>query len=112
MQQAPLRGLLIVLGLLMKVAGRYSRAFRRQVTRNVVVEIGSLDGVVHHYVFNGRERSVASHQGPASQATVSLRFESAAQGFWSLLSPNAVGHIVKATLSRRAVMEGPLRPPW
>jgi hypothetical protein len=106
MKQASLRWLLAALGLLMNQAGRYSRAFRRQVTRDVVVEIGSRDGVAHHYVFDGRTRSVASRRGPATEATVSLCFESAGQGFWSLLSPNAVGHIVKATLNRRAVIEG------
>ena len=49
---------------------------------------------------------MVSVRGPADQATVSLRFEDAGQAFWWLLSPHAVGHIVKATLSRRAVIEG------
>ena len=85
--QASLRWLLAVLGVLLEQAGRYSNTFRRQVTRDVVVEITTSDGVAHHYVFTCGNRSVMSVRGPAERSTVSLWFADAGQAFWWLLSP-------------------------
>ena len=101
MKQASLRWLLAVLGVLLEQAGRHSHSFRRQVTRDVVVEITTSDGVAHHDVFTCENKSVMSVRGPAEESTVSLWFADAGQAFWWLLSPHAVGHIVKATLKRR-----------
>jgi hypothetical protein len=106
MNQAKFKTLLSSLGFLMEQASRRSPHFRSQVTRDLVVEISSGDGVAHHYVFARTGRSVVSRSGPAPQATVALQFDTAAEGFRALSSPKAVRHIVKALLARMAVIRG------
>jgi hypothetical protein len=98
--------LLATLGFLMEQAGRRSRRFRSQITRDVVVEITSADGVARHYVFAADRRAMSSRPGPATGPTVALCFESAGLGFLTLLSPRAVGRIVQALLARRATVQG------
>ena len=98
--------LLAVLGFLMEQAARWSGRFRNQVTRDVVVEIGSGDGVARHFVFAADRRAMTSRPGPAERPAVVLCFESAGLGFVTLLSPRAVGRIVQALLARRATVAG------
>jgi len=99
--------LLAVLGLLMEQASRRSRRFRSQITRDVVVEIGSVDGVTRHFVFAADRRTMISRPGAAvGRPSVALCFESAGLGFFTLLSPRAVGGIVRALLARRATVSG------
>lgn len=74
-----LRVLLRLLGVLMTVASRWSDRFRRQLTRDVVVEISSDDGVARHFIFrNGR---ASSRSGRASRPDSVLRFATAQEGF-------------------------------
>ena len=98
--------LLAALGLLMAVAGRVLPAFRRQVTRDVVVEISSAGGVAHHYAFHAATRSMASRGGAATDPSVALRFESPWLGVGCLLSRRCVGRIHTALLARRATVAG------
>jgi hypothetical protein len=100
--------LLAVLGLLLSVASRHSRALRRQISRDVVVEIGSRRGgeVAHHYVFTAGDRRCRSVPGRASLPTVALWFESPGFALACLASPWAVGMIVRACLARKAEVTG------
>lgn len=95
---------LAALGLGMALVCRLSASFRRQVTREVTIQIGSADGVFHHYVF--APRTVASHAGAAPAPTLDLCFDNARLGFVTLVSPHAVGRIVHALLARTAEYQG------
>jgi hypothetical protein len=104
--RAVLGVLLAALGLLMAAASRMVPAFRRQVTRDVVVEISSAGGVAHHYAFSAATRTMASRRGAAPNSSVALRFESAWVAVGCLLSRRCVGRIHTALLTRRATVTG------
>jgi hypothetical protein len=92
------------LGVGMALACRLSVSFRRQVTRDLTVQIGSAEGVFRHFVF--APRAVTSHPGVASAPTLSLCFDNARQGWRALVSPHAVGKIVHALLEGHAQYAG------
>lgn len=98
------RVLLAVLGGLMATASRCSPAFRAQCTREMVVQVGSADGVTRRFVFGRRQMTTRS--GPGADPTLTLTFASAGGGFRALSSPAAVRHIVTAMLGRRAEVRG------
>ncbi len=98
------RLVLWALGMGMTVACRLSETFRCQVTRDLTVQIGSAEGVFHHYVF--APRTVRSHSGAAGAPTLSLCFDNARQGWLALVSPHAVGRIVHALLEGHAQYAG------
>ena len=98
------RLVLATLGTGMELACRLSETFRRQVTRDLTVQIGSADGIFLHYVF--APRAVTSRTGPAIAPTLSLCFDNARQGFITLASPHAVGRIVRALLEGTAEYQG------
>ncbi|MGQ0698642.1 MAG: hypothetical protein ACT4PZ_10405 [Panacagrimonas sp.] len=95
---------LAVIGKGMEQACRHSENFRRQLSRDLTIQIGSADGVAHHYVFTAR--SVTSRRGAATTPTVDMRFASARQGTLALASPQAVGKIVRALLEGGAELRG------
>ena len=88
MGKASFKTLLRALGFLMARASRKHPWFRNQVTRDLVIEFKSHDGVAHHYEFVAARREVISKQGPAPRATVSVCFDSAAHGFRALSHPH------------------------
>ncbi len=90
----------------MAIASRVHPGFRRQVTRDVVVEISSADGAAHHFVFTAATRRMASRRGPAADPTVAVRFESGFHGLLLLLSPTCIGRIVRALQAERAGVRG------
>lgn len=98
------RLVLATLGTGIELACRLSDTFRRQVTRDLIVQIGSADGVFHHYVFT--PRAVTSRTGPTIAPTLSLCFDNARQGCITLASPRAVGRVVHALLERTAEYQG------
>ncbi len=98
------RLVLAVLGLGLVMACRLSRHFREQVTRTLVVQVGSRDGVFHHYRF--RPRALSSHLGRASAPDLSLTFDTARQGWLTLLHPHAIGKIIEALQARKATYTG------
>ena len=95
---------LAALGIGMALACRLSESFRRQVTRELTIQIGSADGVVHHYDF--APRALTSRAGAALAPTLNLCFDNAQLGLVTLLSPHAVGKIVHALLARTAEYQG------
>ena len=104
LDQSLFKLVLAALGAGMVLACRLSDAFRRQVTRDLTIQIGSAEGVFHHYVF--APRAVTSHAGTAAAPTLSLCFDNARQGWLALVSPRAVGKIVHALLEGHAEYAG------
>ena len=98
------RVLLWVLGTGLQLACRFSNKFRLQLTRELTIQVGSSDGVFHHYSF--APRSVKSRPGQVGSPTLNLVFCNAQLGFATLISPHACGKIVQALLQRRAEYEG------
>ena len=92
------------LGMGLQLASRWSTRFRGQTAHARTVEIGSADGVWHRYDFSAR--GVASRPVRADQPAVSLCFDNARLGLRTLISPHAVGRIVRALLDRSAEYEG------
>ena len=95
---------LAALGLGLRVACRCSARFRSQLTAERTVQIGSADGVFYRYEF--ATRSVTARSGWTANAAVSLCFDNARLGVITLVSPQAVGRIVRALLDRLAEYEG------
>lgn len=95
---------LTALGLGLEIARRHSARFRAQLAHPRTVQIGSADGVCHHYAFSSG--GVSSRSGAAEGSDVSLCFDNARLGLKTLLSPHAVGRIVHALLERDAEYHG------
>jgi hypothetical protein len=92
---AALRALLRVLGVLMVLASRRVARFRRQVTRDLLVEIGSDDGVRQQFQLRGASRTMTLPRGPVGNAECTLIFPSAREGLRALLSSRAIGRIIE-----------------
>lgn len=104
MVKSMFRLVLATLGTGMELACRLNETFRRQVTRDLIVQIGSADGVFHHYIF--APRAVTSRTGPTIAPTLNLCFDNARQGCITLASPRAVGRVVHALLEGTAEYHG------
>lgn len=87
--------LLGALGTLMALASRVSPRFRRQVTRDVTIEVSSDDGARLAYVFEARTRTMSLARSASGTPDCALRFETAALGLRSLLSRRAIGRVVE-----------------
>src|SRR5262249_21359928 len=87
-----LQVVLAVVGALLAIASRVSSAFRLALTRDLVIEIATDDGVAHHYAF--LDRRVSSQSGKADHADCTLRFATATQGLRALVSRHTVSHLV------------------
>jgi hypothetical protein len=99
-----LRLLLVVLGGLMAAASRWSEAFRRQLTRDLVIEIRSDDGVARHFVF--RNRRASSIGGRAEQPDLALRFATARQAFSVLTAKEGPARLLDGLLDGTIRLEG------
>jgi len=104
-----LRVFLASLGRLMSAASRVDPALRRCITRDVVFEISTADGVARHWRFDGIARRVSSHQGRAADSHCAMRFASAAVAVRSLLAgdPAAADRAIEAGTMR---IEGTASP--
>jgi hypothetical protein len=89
--QAVLRGLAVA----MTLASRRVTRFRRQVSRDLVVEIRTADGARQQFWFDSATRRMRAPRRAAAEPEVVLRFGSAREGLLTLLSPRAVGRIVE-----------------
>jgi hypothetical protein len=99
-----LRVLLTILGGMMALASRCSDRFRRQLARDVVVEVSSDDGAARHFLF--RDRRVTSRPGRAARADCALRFATARQGFSILTSRDASNRLFDGLLDGSVRIEG------
>jgi hypothetical protein len=90
-----LQSLLTTLGVLMALASRRVDRFRRQVTRDLLIEIRSADGARQQYRFHAATRRLALPRGTLAPAECTLIFPTAREGLHALLSPRAIGRIVE-----------------
>lgn len=98
---------LVFLGIGLKVACRFSKTFRTQITRDVIIQAGSAEGIVQHYVF--APGKINSYSGPSNNTsieTLSLTFDNAWLALVILLSPGTCGSINRALLDHKAEYEG------
>lgn len=91
---AALQLLLTTLGLLMAVVSRYSTRFRRQVTRDLLIEIRSADGARQRYRLHAATRRLTLARSPTRGADCALVFPTARAGLRALLSRRTIGRIV------------------
>ena len=103
---AALQALLTGLGLLMALVSRRSDRFRRQVTRDLLLEIRSADGVRQQYRLNAATRRLTLPRRPAEGADCTLIFPTAREGLRALLSPRAIGRIVEGMNTGTTRVEG------
>jgi hypothetical protein len=101
-----LRALLVVLGHAMAAISRIDAAMRRQITRDVVVEISTADGVARHWIFDAARRTVRTRRGPAPEVDSALRFATSTQALRALLSPHCIGKIVEGIHAQTIRWEG------
>ena len=99
-----LRILLASLGALMAAKSRWSDAFRRQLSRDVVIEISSEDGVARHFVFS--DRRVSSRAGRAPSPDCALRFTTARQGFTVLTAKDGPIRLFDGLFDETVRLEG------
>jgi hypothetical protein len=92
---AALQVLLTVLGVLMMLASRRVDRFRRQVTRDLLLEIRSADGARQQYRFHAATRRLTLPRRPVERAECTLIFSTAREGLRALLSRRAIGRIVE-----------------
>ena len=103
---AALQSLLTALGVLMALASRRVDRFRRQVTRDLVLEIRSADGARQQYRLHAATRRLTLPRGPARPAECTLIFPTAREGLRALLSPQAIGRIVEGMNTGGTRIEG------
>jgi hypothetical protein len=92
---AALQALLTALGRLMALASRHVNRFRRQVTRDLLLEIRSDDGARQQYRLHAATRALTLPRGPGERAECTLIFPTARVGLRALLSRRAIGRIVE-----------------
>jgi hypothetical protein len=90
-----LRTLLTVLGLLMRQASLRVDRFRRQVTRDLLIEIRSEDGARRQYRLHAATRRLTLPRRPLLRADHTLTFPTARVGLRILLSRRAIGRLVE-----------------
>jgi hypothetical protein len=98
--------LLSSLGVMMAIASRYSKRFRRQVTRDLVVGMRTEDGIGRQYRFNAQRRTMDVLWDRTEEIDCELIVSSGWIGFRSLLSTHAVGRMVEGMNDRRLRIEG------
>lgn len=102
-----LRLLLGLLGLTFSLVSRTRDSFRRQLSRDVVIEIASADGVARHFTF--ATRRATSRKGRAVSADLSIRFPTAWAGFLALLAPDGSDRLFQGMLDGSVEMNGDRR---
>jgi hypothetical protein len=92
---AALQTLLTGLGVLMALASRRVDRFRRQVTRDLLLEIRSDDGARQQYRLHAATRWLTLPRRPAERAECTLTFPTARMGLRILISRRTVGRLVE-----------------
>lgn len=95
LEVAALQTLLTALGVAMQMVSRRADRFRRQVTRDLLLEICSADGARQQYRFHAATRRLTLPRRPVDAAECTLVFPTARDGLRALLSPRAIGRIVE-----------------
>jgi hypothetical protein len=92
---AALQALLTGLGVLMALASRRVDRFRRQVTRDLLLEIRSDDGARQQYQLHAASRRLTLPRNPAHSTECRLTFPTARVGLRILISRRTVGRLVE-----------------
>ncbi len=92
---AALQTLLTMLGLLMRLTSLHVDRFRRQVTRDVLLEIRSEDGARQQYQLHAATRRLTLPRHPVQHAECALAFPTARVGLRILISRRAIGRLVE-----------------
>lgn len=92
---AALQMLLTGLGVLMALASRRVDRFRRQVTRDLLLEICSDDGARQQYRLHAATRRLTLPRHPVQRAECTLTFPNARVGLRILISRRAIGRLVE-----------------
>jgi len=92
---AALQVLLTGLGLLMALASRRVDRFRRQVARDLLLEIRSDDGARQQYRLHAATRRLTLPRHPVRGAECTLAFPTARVGLRILISRRAIGRLVE-----------------
>jgi hypothetical protein len=103
---AALQMLLTVLGMLMRLTSGRADRFRRQVTRDLLLEIRSADGARQQYRLHAATRRLTLPRRPIQRAECTLMFPTAREGLRALLSPRAIGRIVEGMNTGNTRIEG------
>jgi len=106
LEVAALQWLLTTLGVLMALASRRVDRFRRQVTRDLLIEICSEDGARRQYRFHAATRRMTLSRRPVQRAECTLIFPTAREGLLALLSPRAIGRIVEGMNTGEVRIDG------
>ena len=93
-QVSVLRFVLAALGALMAVASLCVPRLRRQITRDMTVEVSSDDGACQRYRLHARTRTIRLQRSGTGAVTCALRFRTGGRALVTLLSPRRVGRIV------------------
>ena len=96
--------LLSFLGTLFAIASRLSSRFRAQLTRALVLEIRTLDGVAHHFVF--ARRTARGARGRATSPDTAIVFATAHQALTVLASPDGPRALIDGLLEETITLEG------
>ena len=92
---AALQALLTGLGALMALASRRVDRFRRQVTRDLLLEIRSDDGARQQYRLHAATRRLTLPRHPTQCAECTLTFPTARVGLRILISRRTIGRLVE-----------------
>lgn len=103
---AALQVLLTSLGVMMVLAGRYVGRFRRQVTRDLVIELRSDDGARRQYQLHAATHRLTLPRRHLEHVDCALIFPTARVGLRTLLSPRAIGRIVEGMNTGGTRVEG------
>jgi hypothetical protein len=103
---AALQVLLTGLGLAMMLASRRVDRFRRQVTRDLLIEIRSVDGARQQYRLHAGTRRLTLPFRPRQRAECTLVFPTAREGLRTLLSPRAIGRVIEGMNTGDTRIEG------
>lgn len=103
---AALQALLTGLGVLMALASRRVDRFRRQVSRDLLLEIRSADGARQQYRLHAATRRLTLPRRPVDDAECALIFPTARDGLRALLSSRAIGRIVEGMNTGDTRIEG------
>lgn len=106
LEVAALQGLLTGLGVLMSLASRRVNRFRRQVTRDLLLEIRSADGARQQYRLHAATRRLTLPRRAAGSADCTLLFPTARVGLRTLLSRRTIGRIVEGMNTGGTRIEG------
>lgn len=87
--------LLVTVGFLLTVASRFLPGLRSQVTRDVLFEFSSDDGVSRRFGLHAATRTIGLEPMSEARPDTSVRFGRARDGIRALVSTRTVAHIVE-----------------